>query len=1289
MTYPSSLFSVVKFSSVAQITALAGLINFISPKQAVFAQIIPDATLGVENSVIIHDVEVRGVIADLIEGGAVRDTNLFHSFTHLNVSEGLRLYFANPVGIENIIGRVTGGDVSQIMGTLGVDGGANLFLSNPQGFVFGEHSQLDVTGSFVATTGSLQFEDGFEFSATDTQPNSPLTISVPLGLQLGANGGEIINRGNLTAGQDLSLIAGDLDLEGQVAAGRDLLLLGERVKIRDRVDAPFIAAAGGDLLVQGNEGVDIFALNHGDSGLFSGGDMVLRSADAVGGDAHYWSGGSFRIETLDGGFGDLHSPYDPIIRSLGDVFINGYQGASLHILAGGKVEIPQFVWITGSDAIHGLKETVSLSNGENLSIDGMSEPTLDIRAGLEAGAIGMPGQTGSGGFALPNFVTTTPTNADIKLGTIFFNNTTLTAPGRGKIFLTNQFLPNQSLEGDIQVNATVTTGDVQGGGSIVVDSRGEIAINGILAASALQSSGNYLGNGGNIKLFAESNLSISSKLISFGQLGGEIDLRSNAAILIKDDISSRNFGPGVNKGQDIDIRGNYISIMEGAFVGTSTTGQVDAGDVFVEANGFLEVVGTSVNGLLPSTLLSQTQNTGNAGSINISTKNLSVRDGARVAASTFDDGDAGNLTIKATEYVEVIGISADGKFQSNIRNGQVVTGGKGKGGILTIETGSLFVRDGAQLGTGTFGVGDGGTFKVEASNSIEVTGIADDGTPSGLFTETNSIGNAGNLELKTTKLNVRDGAIVSSATIGSGNAGYLSIEASEVELSGRGFNGQRSRVFADVKLGATGNGGLLEIKTDRLILKDSGQIGTGTFGLGSGSNLVIKASDSIEISGINGGIFSSSEGAMTGNAGNISITTGDLIVRQQAQVNASTSGQGKGGNLTLFANNKVEIDATNTSSNIATGLLSVTEGTGDAGDIYIFTPYLIAKKDARISTGTRPLSNGQGGHLKIVTNHLSVLNGSQIESGTSGTGNAGNLTIYASDIVELAGTSSTRIATDGQPTASGLFSSTQGSGKGSLVNVNTKNLLLRDGARISALSTETGDSGSININVGMHLNANNGNIFSTSAQSSGGRINITAWDIFLRGDSDITSNVFSGEGGGGNIIINAGSVVVFDDSDILSFAQDGKGGDITLNTPAFFGEGFVPAPFGTDPTTLQGNGRVDVNASGAINGTITQPDVTPVTNNLSELPENPIDTDALLNNSCIVRTEGQQGNFTITGSGNLPVAPGNAATSSYPTGEVQTLPNESTMGQKNDLIREVTGVYQLANGEPVTGRECS
>ena len=185
------------------------------------AQIVPDGTLENAPSVVTSIDEVT----ERIHQGAIQGENLFHSFQAFNIEEGHRAYFANPVGIRNILSRVTGNDGSDIFGTLGVEGDANLFFLNPNGIVFGPNARLDIAGSFVASTGNrLNFPDGSFFSATE--PNAPPLLAVNLtpGLQLGAGAAPIINDGQLIAGQDLMLHGGELDLEGQLGAYGELVV---------------------------------------------------------------------------------------------------------------------------------------------------------------------------------------------------------------------------------------------------------------------------------------------------------------------------------------------------------------------------------------------------------------------------------------------------------------------------------------------------------------------------------------------------------------------------------------------------------------------------------------------------------------------------------------------------------------------------------------------------------------------------------------------------------------------------------------------------------------------------------------------------------------------------------------------------------------------------------------------------------------------------------------------------------------------------------------------------------
>jgi hypothetical protein len=303
-----------------------------------------------------------------------------------------------------------------------------------------QNAKLDIAGSFVASTADrVVFNNGYQFSAKNPEAPPLLTVNVPLGVQYGANQSRatIANYGNLVVGQNFMLSAGNLDLQGQLQAGRDLTLQAQdTVKVRDRITNPFIASAGGQLLVQGDRIVDIFALNHPTSVFSSGGDMVWRSANTVAGDARVRAGRNFRVEQLDGSLGNLSSPKDPVFEVAGDFSLNNYEGASLQILAGGSINIPGTVTINGFGGAFN-DSSVTLSDGTPLTLSGTTRPTLDIRAGTTRF------------FGTPT--AGTPTSADISIGEI-----RMRAPD-GVVFLTNQYAPNPLLAGGAIAVGTIRT----------------------------------------------------------------------------------------------------------------------------------------------------------------------------------------------------------------------------------------------------------------------------------------------------------------------------------------------------------------------------------------------------------------------------------------------------------------------------------------------------------------------------------------------------------------------------------------------------------------------------------------------------------------------------------------------------------------------------------------------------------------------------------------------------------------------------------------------------------------
>ncbi|MCL2925379.1 MAG: filamentous hemagglutinin N-terminal domain-containing protein, partial [Trichodesmium sp. MAG_R04] len=202
------------------------------------AQLQPDNTLGKENSVVTPNINIKGIESDRIDGGAQRGANLFHSFQEFNIQQGRGVYFSNPDGVQNILTRVTGNNGSNILGTLGVDGKADLFFINPNGIIFGPEAKLDVQCSFYgATADSILFQNGFEFASSDPQAPPLLTVNVPIGLSLPENPGSILVEGqghNISLGfNSLTFIAKNSRNRGlEVGLDQTLALVGGDIFLR-------------------------------------------------------------------------------------------------------------------------------------------------------------------------------------------------------------------------------------------------------------------------------------------------------------------------------------------------------------------------------------------------------------------------------------------------------------------------------------------------------------------------------------------------------------------------------------------------------------------------------------------------------------------------------------------------------------------------------------------------------------------------------------------------------------------------------------------------------------------------------------------------------------------------------------------------------------------------------------------------------------------------------------------------------------------------------------------------
>ena len=444
------------------------------------------------------------------------------------------------------------------------------------------------------------------------------------------------------------------------------------------------------------------------------------------------------------------------------------------------------------------------------------------------------------------------------------------------------------------------------------------------------------------------------------------------------------------------------------------------------------------------------------------------------------------------------------------------------------------------ISTSTFGAGNSGNLTVRAAEAIELVGT-NELQVSGLFAVAleNATGDAGRILLETTRLFLDSGTEISSETFGAGNGGDLTARASEsIVLQGFDPEGEASAILTGTLENSTGNAGRLVLETTRLLLDDGAMLSSDTIGAGNGGTLTVRASESIVLRGLDGdgeasSIVSQSSAENAGNAGNLTIETGRLVLDDGAFVSSLTFGEGNGADLTIFASESLELRGLDRMG-LGSFVLSSVEGNarGNAGNLEITTGRLSLQDMSAISAGTN--GEGNGGDLTIrAIASIDITGGSILNTATAGGGNAGNLTIATEDFT---------VRNDGRVLVSGAGDFPAGT-----LTIAADNILLDSGGSLFA-DTESGDRGNIVLQT-RDLQLRRGGFISASAlgSSTGGNVTIGTDTIVLLENSRITANAV--RGAGGNIAIATQGLLVAPESDITASSQFGVDGVVAIIQP--------------------------------------------------------------------------------------------------------------------------------------------
>jgi filamentous hemagglutinin family protein len=1188
------------------LSILGGLSSISLLAPIALAQVTSDGTL----STTVTQTGVDYTITN----GTSAGTNLFHSFGQFSIPTGGSATFdlnATPT-IRTIFSRVTGGDVSNIDGliqTINSASPVSLFLMNPNGIILGPNAQLNLGGSFFGTTASsIRFANGGEFVSTATPLPAPLlTVSVPIGLQFGANPGAIAN-------QAFNFI---------VSPNQTLALIGSGLALQDS----YLNTPDGQIE------------------LGSVGSNSLVTLTPIGAN---WRFGYAGVTT-----------FQPILAQNSFVDASGNGGGTIQV-QGSTVQLSSGsqMYVITSGGVSGGGITVQAS--ESLSILG-TNPIAGFSSALLT--LVAPGSTGAGG----NIVIQTP-NLRVTDGAI------IGALGLG-----------DARGGDIsiQANQVAISGTAVGGGSSVI--------------ATLVDTGS-LGNGGDITIDAQQlTLQNGGQIIAdtagFGNAGSlTVRAATIAAIAQPTDVaitglSSTALGSATGNGGTITVETQNLNLQGGANLLTGTFGAGNAGDITVRANNILannaNASPTNVTGLLATSFPGAT---GDAGNITVNTQSLTLLNGARLSASLAGTGQGGNITVTA-KTIDAIG-NLETFNTTSVIAAAVTNTGLGTAGNVAITTDRLNL-DGAQVVSATLGRGNAGNITINATD-ISAMGASQNGlSPSGVFAVVGAgaSGNAGTLEIATNRLQLTQGAEISSATFGFGNAGIASIRASDfIRVDGASASGNAvSNISSVVEGSAIGAGGSLNLQAGQLQVTNGGQISVSTFGRGNAGDLTAQV-DSLLVRGsaLDGSVASSLSATSATNfaAGSIAINANQIRVDQDAIISVTSTAAGNAGDLTLTANNVQITDR---------GSLQAEVKDGAAGKIAIAANSLNLDNGS-ISTST--LGKGDGGQINVATNAIALNDQSRIVSNTASQGNAGAIVLRSR-------TTSLQNST--------LSSQSTGRGNGGIIDLTTSSLRLdensllstaannignagdltiraqqttvQNGSQITSRSTGSGDGGSINLTGDTLLLRNNASINASTTSGNGGNITLGLSRLVTLRDSSQISAEAGGTGSGGNISINALFIVGADNSDIIANAFQGRGGNIQITTQGIFGLKFRPQL--TPQNDITASSQFGVNGTVQINNLGVDP-----SRGIVELPLDLVDPSQRVATGC----NAQGSRFVATGRGGLPSNPTEQVDSDRPWSdirEVSQLPQtgkpiaHSPPATSNSAPRlvEATSLVQTETGE--------
>ena len=760
-------------------------------KSPAIAQIIPDGTLP-QNTIVTPDVN-----RFRIEGGTRAGENLFHSFKEFGVPTGGEAFFNNAASVRNILSRVTGGKISNIDGLIRANGGANLFMINPSGIVFGPNARLNIGGSFLGSTAdSIVFPGGSTFSATNPE-NPLLTINIPIGLNFRSSPGAIVNQAGAANDNVMGL---------QVLPGKTLALVGGPIRNEGgQISGPGSRVELGGLRGTGTVGFGSdWSLSFPLSAMMA--DVSLTEGSAI--DVSGSSGGSIGINAGNVEIVDSSQLQTGIASGLdGD---GGSQAGDIVINAVGNIIIAD-----GSAIANQVASSATGNSGN-----------INMKAG--------------GMLEINNALVSANTLGRGNAGNVNINVASLSVKNGGEVTASTLDSGNG---GNVTINATNAAAFDGIGGAEA--SSGSVAVT--VARGAVGNGGKLLVNTGTLSLTNGATLVANT----FGQGdAGDIEINASEVFIngtgtnregtvVGSGIGSQVFGDAVGNGGTINITTGSLLVSSRGILAVAVAGTGNAGELKINATDTVSFDGLGTSGLTGAVSLVLSSGVGNGGTIAITAPSVTLTNGAQLNTSTFGAGKGGNVLVNANSFVQsnggrirtrTRGAEQAGNITLNISmkyilQGYILQGGEeiesglfatseratGAGGNISIATDSLIVRDGAEISVSSDAEGNAGEISIAAGSL---------GLDNGAIAAESANGTGGNISLERSNSLIlrRNSAISATAGTsesGGGNGGNITIVSGAIAAL------EDSDISANAFTGAGGN---IRVTTEGLFLSGDSEI---------------------------------------------------------------------------------------------------------------------------------------------------------------------------------------------------------------------------------------------------------------------------------------------------------------------------------------------------------------------------------------------------------------------------------------------------------------------------------